>query len=111
MSQPTLELPPGWLRSRATTTALLRALPPLYGVVALGWNPAEWVAFWFVETVIVGAVNVPRILLSRGHPDPSERPPDATGFFAAPFFVLHYGFFVAIQQFFLREDLGTFDVS
>lgn len=96
----------------AARIAVLRSLPPLVGVVAFGWQPGDWVAFWFVETVIIGVVNVPRILASRGHPDVDESPADPRGFFSAPFFVVHYGFFVALQSMFLVGTLGDgFDLG
>ena len=90
----------------AASIALLRAFLPIAGVLWLGWDAAHVVGFWFLETIVVGVVNVPRIVLSRGEPDDDESPKDTTGCIAAPFFVVHYGFFVAVQTVLLLTLLG-----
>jgi hypothetical protein len=80
---------------------------PILGVLLDGWDAAELVLFFFAETAVVGVFNVARILLARGEPSPDENPQDRTGFFSAPFFVAHYGFFLAIQWAFLRGMVAS----
>ncbi len=58
-------------------------LVPVLGVLALGWQTFDVVLLFWSENVIVGAVNVLRMLAcGKGHKA-----------FLIPFFVVHYGLF------------------
>jgi Family of unknown function (DUF6498) len=97
------------IRSPVLGGALLRAVPPLIGVFVAGWSAQDWIAFWFLETVLIGLVNVLRILTTRGLPDPSESPRESSHVGTALFFVVHYGLFVAIQAGIISSFAEGFD--
>lgn len=100
--------PRNLVRSPFLPGAVLRAIPPLVGVFVFGWSAAEWVLFWFFDTVIVGVVNIPRILAARAAPGEGESEGGPIG--TAVFFVAHYGFFVALQFLFLAGLTGGIEV-
>lgn len=72
------------LSFRASAVVLIVAnLVPLIGVLWLDWQVLDVVLLYWVENVIIGAINVLRMLVC-----PSKR-----NFFLIPFFAFHYGFF------------------
>lgn len=96
-----------WLRSAPDTAAALVVanLLPLIGVVALGWDLMMILVLYWLESGVIGLLNLPKIVLARG---PLVVPmgrarfsaPPLTGWrrtlavtFAIPFFVVHYGMF------------------
>lgn len=91
-------LPRGW----ALAGLFAANLAPLAGVVALGWNAGQLLAFYWLESGLVGAVNLRKILLAEAPSEdwiPSGDPPQfhPAAFFAfiqGGFWIL-YGVFVA----------------
>lgn len=85
---------------RASAIVLIVAnLVPLLGVLALDWRTFDVVLLYWVENVIIGAVNVLRMLACAS----------GRKAFLIPFFMLHYGFFcfghlVAIAMLFEGPD-------
>ena len=96
--------------SSTTSAALLVAfnLVPLAGVLFWGWNVATILVLYWVENGIVGALNIPKILLASGPSEPPTRTLDVRGvgpvvvsrgagmtskIGLVPFFVVHYGIF------------------
>jgi len=85
---------------------VLANLLPVFGVLLLGWDVAAILVLYWIENGIVGALNVPKILLARG-PLSVAMPglaqvegaalnvslPRATPLVLAPFFLVHYGMF------------------
>lgn len=69
---------------RASAVVLVVAnLVPVFGVLALGWRTFDIVLLYWVENVVVGAINVLRMLsCARG-----------SKIFLVVFFIAHYGFF------------------
>jgi hypothetical protein len=84
-----------------TVLAAANALPVL-GVVGLGWEVFPLVLLYWCENVIVGTINVFKILTSR----PREVAGWVGKVFAAPFFVFHYGMFTAIHGVFVFALFG-----
>ncbi len=69
---------------RASAIVLVVAnLVPVLGVLALGWRTFDVVLLYWVENVVIGAVNALRMLAcAKGRK-----------LFLIPFFIAHYGFF------------------
>jgi len=98
-------------------------LLPIIGVVRWGWSVFEIVALYWFENVVIGVVNVLKILCScpkseetdvSGKPLPdSLRGLNAGGFmnhasklFLIPFFSIHYGGFCFVHGIFVFALLG-----
>jgi len=95
--------------SPTTSVVLLVAfnLIPLAGVLFWGWNVATLLVLYWVENGIVGALNVPKMLLASGPDEPASRVVDVRGIgpvtvarsgltakaALVPFFIVHYGIF------------------
>jgi hypothetical protein len=76
-------------------------LVPLYPSVAWGWPVSSLLLLYWIENVIVGILNVPRILLvaaSRHH----------NGWGLAVFFCVHYGIFATVHGAFVYVMGGGF---
>jgi hypothetical protein len=81
-------------------------LLPIVGVLKFGWDVGDIVFLYWFENLIIGALNVVRILLAQpatpfgvSLPAGTQLPPGfgaavgAIKYFMAPFFAVHYGFF------------------
>lgn len=94
---------------------------PLVGVIFFGWRTFDIVFLYWLENVVIGAVNVLMILTCD--PDPKELREKlkesleeedakrittlrATKFFFAPFFTVHYGIFCLVHGVFVSVLLG-----
>lgn len=108
---------PGRLRSSALAL-IVANLVPLYGVLALGWNAAAIVVFYWAENLVVGFFNVLRMRRARGPLEASGmtlngRPvTEASRSALISFFALHYGMFtlghgVFVLSFFGRQFGGS----
>ena len=87
---------------------------PLVGVLFWGWDAARIVFLYWFENVVVGAINVLKIIAARG---PEVRAGDArklgvtdaelgrirnaSKVFLVPFFIVHYGMFTLVHGIFL----------
>lgn len=122
-------LPPWMARSRRTALAALLAANavPLLGVLLLGWSMQGLLLVYWLESGVVGAFNVPKILYAHGAETPETRAaarrlksngrtvtlPDAPGEVpevptrrpenraVARFFLGHYGLFWAVHGLFV----------
>ena len=126
----------GWMkqasRHRPSTIGLIAAnAVPLVGVFLFGWSTFAIVAIYWAENVVIGAINVLKILFA----DPSleqmqsqlqpktgeerEHYEDMTKnwqkhskslhgikFFLIPFFIVHYGLFCTVHGVFIFVLLG-----
>jgi len=104
-------------RSLSQSDAFLIAanLLPVYGVWFLGWNAREVFMVYCMETVIVGLFTLIKmgIVTAFKKWDWWENNGSRTkvhGVFHMLFFLVHYGFFVAIQMF-LFSKTSIFDSS
>ena len=75
-----------------------------------GWRAADVVAMYWIENVLVGLLNVPRILLAQDESGSDRQRPVQERLLAnaqpALFFVLHYGLFCAVHGIVLIELFG-----
>lgn len=103
---------PGW-SSPSVLFLILVNLIPLVGVLALGWDVGLIMLLYWMETVVIGLYNVPKILTSRQSAVSEERgraAAKAVGFggrlFLAVFFMVHFGGFNAGHYLFLDGMFG-----
>jgi len=88
-------------KSRFSLLALLAAnLVPLAGVLFLGWKVFPVVLLFWMENVIIGILNVLKILLAK----PTE--PPIAKLFLVPFFCVHYGMFCFVHGIFVVTIFG-----
>ncbi len=78
-------------------------LVPLYGVAMLGWPVFAVLLLFWVENVIVGLLNVARMLCA----DPADPAQWLAKLFFVPFFCLHYGMFTAVHGAFVFGFFGN----
>lgn len=78
-------------------------LIPLFGAVFLGWNIGLILLIYWLETVIIGIFNIPKLLTSLGEEDGAPRAGFFGRLFLAAFFTIHYGGFNAGHFVFLNE--------
>ncbi len=86
-------------------------LIPLFGAVFAGWSTFAIVVLYWIENLIIGAVNVLRMATCRapaGAGTDSTTSPGQAGAkaFLIPFFVLHYGIFCVVHGVFVFVLLG-----
>lgn len=81
---------------------------PIFGVVLFDWSVFQIVALYWAENVIIGMMNVPKMILASGDNDSDSSPPSV---FVVPFFLAHYGIFCLVHGVFVFALLGegTFD--
>jgi hypothetical protein len=72
-------------------------LVPLIGVVFLGWDAAAIVLLYWIENLIIGFINVLKMILVKVE-SPSRQ---FQKLFMIPFFCVHFGGFCAVHGFFL----------
>ena len=77
-------------------------LIPLIGAYIFGWSPASIMALYWMETVIIGLLNIVKILST-------QEGMGGKGFLAV-FFTLHFGGFCAGHAAFLGSLFGMSDV-
>jgi hypothetical protein len=91
---------PGSSSVRFSLAMLVAAnLLPLFGVLFSGWSVFIVMSLFWLENVIIGAWNVPRMAtqLLRGQ---------WGALFLIPFFIVHYGLFCAIHGLFVMGIFG-----
>jgi hypothetical protein len=81
-------------------------LVPLAGVLLWEWNAWSLLVLYWVENGIVGAFNIPKILLAAASPAGSGSPapvgrPAISRAAIVPFFLLHYGMFWVVHGIFV----------
>ncbi|MCP4287954.1 MAG: hypothetical protein GY792_26545 [Gammaproteobacteria bacterium] len=79
----------------------LNALP-IYGVLSWGWQSFDLIFLYWLENLIIGALNILRMLVR-----PYRHGLDfAMPLFFAPFFTLHYGMFCLVHGVFVFSLFG-----
>jgi hypothetical protein len=73
------------------------------GVAVFGWDALTLVLLYWIENLIVGAFNVPKILMSGIS---SGRTATLASLFLVPFFVVHYGMFCFVHGLFILALFG-----
>jgi hypothetical protein len=99
MSDPSRHAP--WITP--PVLALVAAnLAPIGGVVFLGWDVFPLLLLFWMENVIVGVLNVPRMLCAC----PADPMAWAAKMFLVPFFCIHYGLFTFVHGVFVVALFG-----
>ncbi len=108
------------------TALVLVNLIPLFGVLFFGWSLFSVVTLYWVENLVIGLFNIPKMIICSPDPEAlaaatsnqagnsANLPPEmntstahhALKFFMVPFFVVHYGGFCAGHGFFIFGLLG-----
>lgn len=80
-------------------------LIPLVGVFWFGWDVSIIIFLYWLENVIIGLLNIPKILSCRGERKGAGRRRDSFGslIFLSVFFSIHYGMFCFGHYMFLSE--------
>jgi hypothetical protein len=68
-------------------------LVALYGILRHGWDVFPLILLYWIENVVIGVLNVARMLCV----DPEDRATWLGKLFTVPFFCVHYGMFTAIH--------------
>lgn len=85
------------LPKRWAVAGLLAAnLAPLAGVVWLGWSAGQLLVFYWLESGIIGAANVPKVALA-GRSSNGQATGGNSRQPSAGFFVFHYGMFWVVH--------------
>ena len=80
--------------SRTSQFALVIAnLVPLAGVIWFDWRVFDVLILYWVENVVIGIINVLRMLACRGGLTGIRAVDSGGRLFLIPFFAVHYGFF------------------
>jgi len=89
--------------SRPSALVLVLAnLGPVYGVLFLGWKVFPIILLFWLENLIIGALNVFRMLLA----DPENKPLWLLKLFVVPFFCIHFGLFTFVHGIFVMGFFG-----
>lgn len=81
---------------------VLANLAPLYGVAALGWPVYPLILLFWVENVVIGVINVMRMVMA----DPGSVMSWISKVVMVPFFCVHYGIFTAAHGAFIHQTFG-----
>ena len=76
---------------------------PLVGVLFLGWDVFPLLALFWMENVIIGALNALKMLLV----DPGDAALWGGKLFMVPFFCFHYGMFTTVHGAFVMSLFGA----
>lgn len=74
------------------------------GVAVFGWSALTLVLLYWIENLIVGAINIPKIVISGVT---AGRTGALTCLFLVPFFVVHYGMFCFVHGMFILGLFGS----
>jgi len=75
---------------------------PLFGVLLFGWAVFPIILLYWLENVVVGALNVAKILVA----EPAQPIQWLAKVFLVPFFVVHYGMFTMVHGVFVFALFG-----
>lgn len=86
-------------------------LVPLFGVAFLGWGVVALLALFWIENLVIGVLNVLRMICADRratltHLEPREAAVWANKAFLVPFFCLHYGMFIWVHGAFVFSIFG-----
>lgn len=108
----------------ATIALIVMNIIPLVGVFWFGWDAGTIVFLYWLENVIIGLLNIPKIFACRtipqikphrsiegadrfAVPEPYKRAPTGGLIFLSVFFAFHYGMFCFGHYFFLKSTYKT----
>jgi len=89
---------------------------PIIGVLFLDWSLFSIMFFYWLESAVVGAYNIPKLLLARvsleDDAKESKAPSNVRGRLSAVcFFFVHYGMFMLGHGLFVFEMFGPPDIN
>jgi len=84
---------------------VLANLLPIAGVVFLGWSVLSIMLLFWLENIIVGLLNIPRIIFALGG-DKASNSSIFQRIFTAAFFTFHYGMFTVVHGMFVFNMFG-----
>lgn len=102
---------------------ILANLVPLGGVLFFEWSLFAVLFFYWLETVVVGVLNIPKMIMAKGMDqklqEGLEQLPEskrnlaynAVRMFTIPFFMFHFGMFVTVHGVFVFTLYGPADVG
>jgi len=85
---------------------ILANLVPVFGVLFLGWDALTILVLYWLESVIMGVLNIPKILACRSA-EQSASDAALSNLFTAMFYASHYGMFTGVHGVFLAEMFGA----
>jgi len=91
-------------QSPSVIVLVLANLIPLAGVLLFGWAVFPIMLLFWLENVVVGVINVFKMLLAGG-----GAPAQIVKVFLIPFFCVHYGMFTGIHGVFVFALFGPKD--
>ncbi|MBL6962643.1 MAG: hypothetical protein ISR55_02375 [Bacteroidetes bacterium] len=99
------------IRSNISYQILLANSLPVFGLIFFSWNAYYIIAAYFLESIVIGFINIFKIGLSSKYFTGSKENPK--GYFVIPFFIFHYGFFIFVQLTILNSvlSMSTTDFS
>ncbi len=109
--------------STSLTLLILANAVPLGGVLFFEWSLFAVLFFYWLETVVVGILNIPKMIMAKGMDEKlkeglAQLPESKRGaayiavrMFTIPFFIVHFGMFVAGHGFFVFSLYGPSDVG
>lgn len=86
----------------AVIALIVMNLIPLIGVFYFGWDAGTIVFLYWLENVIIGLLNIPKIISCQGGPG-SRRSSTGGLAYLSVFFAFHYGMFCFGHYFFLQS--------
>jgi len=87
----------------ATLSLIVMNLIPLVGVFWFGWDAAIIVFLYWLENIVIGLLNIPKIIACRDKADGARASPNRGVFFLPVFFAFHYGGFCLGHYVFLKS--------
>jgi len=88
-------------QSPSVVMLVIANLVPLVGVIFLGWEVFPLMLLFWLENVMVGALNAVKMLLAGG-----PAPIQIAKVFMVPFFCVHYGMFTMVHGVFVFALFG-----
>lgn len=83
---------------------ILANLPPLFGIIFLGWQTMDILLLFGFEVVVVGFFNIIKLLWVRG----TQRAPKYLKIIMIPFFVIHFSIFLGVCYIGILAVLTTY---
>ena len=100
-SEPRRDSLPRWFSPTALVLIAANLLP-LYGVLVLGWAVLPIMVLFWLENIVIGVLNILRILFAS----PADTASWAKKLLLVPFFTVHYGLFTAAHGLFVFVLFG-----
>ena len=79
---------------------------PIFGIFFFGWDAATILVLYWLESVIIGVMNIPKILACR-KTGQGVFMSVISNLFLCLFFTFHYGMFTAVHGVFLAKFFGA----